>query len=84
MSRTYRDIPADIPRRKGMYITRERDGKRNISLELRRDDRVAGLREHKQERAGIRQQLLIGPEADEHPRAGKMRRYTRKYGAWEY
>ena len=84
MSRTYRKILTTTFPQSRITVTRERDGYRTMTLELHRDNRVTGLREHKQERARIRQQLLEGVDVETHPRAGKMRRYTQRYGNWKY
>jgi hypothetical protein len=65
MSRTIREIPEHRPirvrvrraggRRVTPFIQRIPDGKRDITVEVRRDDRVTGVREHKVHRALARQ-----------------------------
>ena len=89
MSRTFRKIPGRRPirvrgRRPGgcrntRFIQKVPDGIRNMTVELKRDDRVTGLRDHKLHRARARQKLRT---TDDDVRAGKLRRYGDTYGEY--
>ena len=90
MSRTFRKIPGRRPirvrgRRPGgncntRFIQKVPDGIRDMTVELQRDDRVTGLRDHKIHRARARQELRITD--GDGLRAGKQRRYGDTYGAY--
>ena len=88
MSRTFRKIPAHRPirvrgnrtggRGQASFVQRMPDGKRDFAVEVRRDDRATGLRDHRVHRA-LAKQKLRATDGDG-LRAGKMRRYGDTYG----
>lgn len=87
MSRTYRkELTRDTynPR----YVLRRlrneslvRDGRNSIFTAVRRDNRSAGLREHKQYRARTRAELKGGNNGA--VLSGKKRRYGDRHGSYE-
>ena len=89
MSRTFRNIPGHCPLRVGgrwpggchktPFIQKVPDGIRNMTVDLKRDDRVTGLRDHKLHRARARRELRT---TDDDLRAGKLRRYGDTYGEY--
>ena len=92
MSRTFRKIPTNtqqplVPqgeRRQPTpsFIQQTPDGKRNITVELIRDNRATGLRSHREDR---REARIVLRTEDEHVLpTGKMRRYSLKYGNYKY
>ena len=88
MSRTFRNIPTHRPvrvrgrqageRGKIPFIQRVPDGKRSFTVEVKRDDRATGLREHGVHRALAKQELRATD--GDGLRAGKTRRYGDAYG----
>ena len=91
MSRTRRRIPSDrAPRRtttpgaraKTPYLQTMPDGKRTFALEIRRDNHVTGLRSHRSDRRQAR--TVLRQDQDDNLPAGKMRRYSLKYGTYQW
>ena len=83
MSRTFRKQPTWIQRSEtGPYLDTVRDGYRDMGVELSRDDRVTGLREHREYRRRTRQSLKRGDVGS--VTAGKKRRYGDRYGNYEW
>ena len=91
MSRTRRRIPSDRPPRRTTrpepqarkpYIQTAPDGKRTFELEIRRDNHVTGLRSHQRDRRNAR--ATLQDTQDDSLPAGKMRRYSLKYGKYRY
>lgn len=52
------------------------DGKRTWAVEVQRDNRATGLRQHKRHRRQTRQELQASPPEAADPIAGKVRRYN--------
>ena len=82
MSRTFRKQPADRAHTALPYIQTVRDGYRDMSVEIDRDDRVTGLREHRQYRRRTRATLKHGDYGS--VLVGKKRRYGDRYGEYEW
>ena len=59
-----------------------RDGKPDWKTRIARDNRVTGLREQRRDRRETRNSLRVGD--DDSVAAGKMRRYSNRYGSYEY
>ena len=82
MSRTLRNQPTDRACDAGGYGEVVRDGFRDMTVELVRDFRVTGLREHKEYRRRTRRSLRLGDYSL--VLAGKKRRYGDRYGSYEW
>lgn len=93
MSRTFRRIPERWPPfihyllqpvkcDKKPFIQKVHDGKRNITVEIMRDNRVTGLRDHRLHRARAKQELCTTD--GDGLQSGKMRRYGDTYGRYYY
>ena len=81
MSRTFRKQPTWRGSATRQYVERVRDGYRDLGVELARDDRVTGLREHRDYRRRTRRSLRLGEYSA--VLAGKKRRYGDRYGEYE-
>ena len=82
MSRTFRRQPTIRAWETGRRLETVRDGYRDMAVELSRDDRVTGLREHREYRRRTRRSLKLGDSLS--VVAGKKRRYGDRYGAYEW
>ena len=83
MSDTYRNLPIDNPITK-ITIKRvpERMRKQSWAVEIMRDNRVTGLRDHKIHRAQVRRKLRLG--LGEEVRIGKIKKYGTFYGSYKW
>lgn len=81
MSRTFRKQPTRRGLETRPYLEQVRDGYRDIGVELARDDRVTGLREHRDYRRRTRRSLRLGEYSA--VLVGKKRRYGDRYGGYE-
>ena len=59
-----------------------RDGQRDWTTFIKRDSRATGLREQRRDRRTARMDLKSG--SGDHVIAGKRRRYSPRYGRYEY
>ncbi len=59
-----------------------RDGQRDWTTIIRRDSRATGLRDHRHDRRAARISLRV--DAEDTVAAGKRRRYSERYGTYEY
>ena len=92
MSRTFRKIPTNagkslVPQRERRqstpsFIQKAPDGKRDITVKLMRDNRATGLRSHREDRREAR--IVLRTDEEDVLPTGKMRRYSLRYGAYEY
>ncbi len=92
MSRTFRKIPERFPMSlhcmelaktdKIPFVQKMHDGKRSMTVEIMRDNRVTGLRDHQIHRARARQELRTTD--GDGLQSGKMRRYGDIYGKYYY
>ena len=92
MSRTFRRIPTHtnqplMPRKNDLtpassFIQTTPDGKRDMTVEIMRDNRASGLRSHRADRRQAKT-ILRTCTQDILP-VGKMRRYSLQYGDYEY
>ena len=64
------------------FVQKVRDGKDTFTVEIKRDDRATGLRDHRVHRARARRELRATEGGD--LQAGKIRRYGDTYGAYYY
>ena len=84
MSRTLRMVPKHELYRGPIVLCPMSDSARRkeFTVEILRDSRVTGLRDHKIYRRLARQQLKLDDE--DTVRSGKMRRYGTFYGRYEW
>lgn len=82
MSRTFRTQPTSGPYGFPPHLHVVRDGYRDLGIELARDHRATGFRDHREFRRRARQLLRNGD--DESILAGKRRRYGHRYGNYEW
>ena len=92
MSRTFRQIPEHwlialrrlqpVEYGKTPFVQKVSDGKRTFTVEIKRDDRATGLRDHRVHRARARRELRA--TAGDGLQSGKMRRYGDTYGEYYY
>lgn len=82
MSRTFRTKPTGRARNIGRHVERVREGHRDTTAEVVRDNRVTGLREHREYRRRTRAMLKHGEYGS--VLAGKKRRYGDRYGEYEW
>ena len=82
VSQRFRKQPTDRGRTTLPYIQTVRDGYRDMSVEIDCDNRVTGLREHRQYRRRTRAMLKHGEYGS--VLVGKKRRYGDRYGEYEW
>ena len=92
MSRTFRTIPEYWPTplracnlsnaANPPFVQKVRDGKHTFTIEIKRDDRATGLRDHRVHRAKARRELRATYGDD--LQAGKIFRCGDTYGAYYY
>ena len=64
------------------YLSRKgRDGKKDWRTMIARDNRVTGLRNHKTDRRAAKASLKTGEDT---ALSGKHRRYSNRYGNYEF
>ncbi len=61
-----------------------RDGKPDWNTIIARDNRATGLRDQKQDRRKTRSEMKNEDPEDSNVAGGKRRRYSDRYGSYEY